>query len=76
MPEPLLFESKADRGMLRCRLCAGRLIPLGAVARHAARHIGAGEAIRSSQPAWFGYARRWALTPAGAAHLTEGAHHG
>jgi hypothetical protein len=72
----MLFEAKADRGMLRCRLCGGRRIPLGVVARHAARHVGAGEAVRSGQPTWFGHAQHWALTSAGATQLMGGATHG
>jgi len=61
----MLFESKADRSCLRCRLCHGRRIPLGAVARHAATHIAAGEAEPSGAHRAFGHAARWHLTSQG-----------
>jgi hypothetical protein len=68
MPGPVpLYEAKADRSCLRCRLCERRRIPLGAVARHAAKHIDAGEAEPSGAHRAFGHAMRWRLTDQGTA---------
>jgi hypothetical protein len=65
----MLYEGKADRSCLRCRLCQGRRIPLGAVARHAAKHVATGDAEPSGAHRAFGHASRWHLTSQGMATL-------
>lgn len=65
MTDELLFHPNAERMAIRCRLCQGKRVPLGAAARHAATHIAEGLAELCEAPTSRAFSRRWRLTAKG-----------